>query len=142
MSSPSPTPERAIYGFVMYLFSLILMGVYLIWALVPEQTLDSIGLTYWPKKHWALSAPIFMVSAFFSVPVVYSVLTLHNTKPLNSITIITDAAAHELKDPAELSPGAIPHIADIDLGLINHRLYMNDDWRTSRDVDVFQSAAR
>jgi len=131
MSSPSPTPERAIYGFVMYLFSLILMVVYLVWALVPEEMLDSIGLTYWPEKHWALSAPVFMVSAFFSVPVVYSALTLHNTKPLNSITTITDGAAHELKDPAELPAGAIPPIADIDLGVINHKLYMNDDRRTN-----------
>jgi len=132
MSSPSPTPERAIYGFVMYLFSLILIVVYLVWALVPEETLDSIGLTYWPKKHWALSAPVFMVSAFFSVPVVYTALTLHNTKPLNSITTITDSAAHELKDPGDLPPGAIPPIADIDLALINERLYMNDDESSSR----------
>ena len=60
MSSPSPTPERAIYGFVMYLFSVILIGIYVVWAVVPEQTLYSLGLTYWPEKHWVLSAPMFM----------------------------------------------------------------------------------
>jgi len=127
MSSPSPTPERAIYGFVMYLFSMILIAVYLVWALIPEEMLDSIGLTYFPNKHWALSAPVFMVSAFFSVPVVYSALTLLNTKPLNSITTITDGAAHELKDPADLPAGAIPPIADIDLAIINRKLYMNNE---------------
>ena len=56
----SPTPERAIYGFVMYLFSMILIVVYLVWALVPEKILDSLGLAYWPEKHWAVSVPAFM----------------------------------------------------------------------------------
>ena len=60
MSSPSPTPERAIYGFVMYLFSIILIVIYVVWAIVPEATLKTFGLTYWPEKHWVLSAPMFM----------------------------------------------------------------------------------
>lgn len=127
MSSPSPTPERAIYGFVMYLFSIILMVVYLVWALIPEHILDSVGLTYWPEKHWALSAPVFAVSTFFSVPVVYFAITLRNTKPLNSINTITDSAAHKPVDSADLPDGAIPPIADIDLSVINKRIYLRDN---------------
>jgi len=124
MSSPSPTPERAIYGFVMYLFSIILIVIYVVWAIVPEATLKTFGLTYWPEKHWVLSAPMFMVTAFFSVPIVYNGITFLSTKPLNSITTITDNAAQRVKDPKDLPEGAIPPIADLDLADVNRKLYL------------------
>lgn len=134
MSSPSPTPERAIYGFVMYLFSIILIVVYLVWALVPEKMLDSVGLTYWPEKHWAVSAPAFMVTAFFSVPVFYTGLTFLKTQPLDSIHTITDGAAHRVQDAASLPPGAIPPIADLDLARVNKTLFFSQDSFSRNDI--------
>ena len=65
------------------------------------------------------------VTAFFSVPVIYTALTFLSTKPLNSITTITDAAAHRVKNPTDLPDGAIPPIADLDLTIVNRRLYLN-----------------
>ena len=64
------------------------------------------------------------VTAFFSVPIVYNGITFLSTKPLNSITTITDNAAQRVKDPKDLPEGAIPPIADLDLADVNRKLYL------------------
>ena len=69
------------------------------------------------------------VTTFFSVPIVYAALTFLNTRPLNSITTITDGAAHETSRLEDLPPGAIPPIADIDLAIVNRKLFLNVNTR-------------
>lgn len=126
MASPSPTPERAIYGFVLYLLSIILVVLYLFWALLPEHLLHSFGLTYWPDKHWVISAPIFLVTFICIIPLFYVATSFANTIPLNNINTITDAAAHDSVDSDKLPNGAIPSISDLDLSAINKCLYLKD----------------
>jgi hypothetical protein len=38
--SPSPTPERAVYGFVLYLLSTVFFFVYVLWLVVPDYILQ------------------------------------------------------------------------------------------------------
>jgi phosphatidylinositol glycan class P protein len=38
--SPSPTPERAVYGFVLYLLSTVAFFVYILWLAVPDSILQ------------------------------------------------------------------------------------------------------
>jgi hypothetical protein len=38
--SPSPTPERAVYGFVLYLLSTVAFIVYCLWLAVPDFVLQ------------------------------------------------------------------------------------------------------
>ena len=42
--SPSPTPERAVYGFVLYLLSTVAFFVYVFWLVVPDSILQVINL--------------------------------------------------------------------------------------------------
>lgn len=44
--SPSPTPERAVYGFVLYLLSTVIFFVYCLWLAVPDSVLQVLHF-YW-----------------------------------------------------------------------------------------------
>lgn len=62
--TPAPTPDRAVYGFALYLLFGTLFVVYVIWAFVPQFILeDMLGLTYLPDKYFALYVPILILCA-------------------------------------------------------------------------------
>ena len=63
--SPSPTPERAVYGFVVYLLSTGSFLFYILWLIVPEDIFESLGITFLPQKYWAVAIPIYLSVAFF-----------------------------------------------------------------------------
>ncbi|KAI7888744.1 uncharacterized protein EV154DRAFT_425183 [Mucor mucedo] len=44
------TPAYEYYGFVMYLASFVILGIYLIWAFVPDEILHRLGITYYPNR--------------------------------------------------------------------------------------------
>lgn len=58
VATPNPHPGRGIYGFVLYLFSWILLIFYFIWAFLPNWLLKSLYLTYLPSKYWAIALPL------------------------------------------------------------------------------------
>jgi PIG-P len=46
-----------IYGFVGYLISFVVYGLFLAWAYLPESVLCQMGLSYYPSKSVALVPP-------------------------------------------------------------------------------------
>lgn len=63
--SPSPTPIRGVYGFVGYIIGVIGLLTYFTWAIVPDATLEALGLTFFPQKYWAVALPIYCGVVFF-----------------------------------------------------------------------------
>lgn len=57
--TPSPNPGRGIYGFVLLLTAALFAFLYSLWAALPAEQLNSIGLAYWPQQYWALALPAF-----------------------------------------------------------------------------------
>jgi len=120
--SPSPSPERAGYGFVLYLSSWVCLALYLVWAYIPDKWLNDIGLTYWPQKYWAIAGPTYLCVAFVFVVIFYLAINLTITPALCSWHTVTDEYA-KLSKSDDLPEGAIHPIGDISITEVNNILY-------------------
>lgn len=46
----TPSAKREYYGFVVYLCSFVALSLYLLWSILPDFALESIGITYYPSR--------------------------------------------------------------------------------------------
>ena len=116
--SPAPKPNRAIYGFVLWLTSYLFLILYLVWAIIPEEWLHYLGWTYWPMKYWAIAVPAYIVTGLLLFAfVLYPSVNLLITPPLNDMKTITDEFA--ITNPGR----GIAPITDIHLSEVCAKLY-------------------
>ena len=90
--NPSPSPVRAVYGFVIYLLCSLAFATYLAWAVVPDSVLDRLGLlAIFPQKYWAVAVPtyIFVVLLTFAF-VIYPSMGLCITPELGDPRNVVD----------------------------------------------------
>ncbi|KAJ3011846.1 UNVERIFIED_CONTAM: hypothetical protein HDU68_001491 [Siphonaria sp. JEL0065] len=91
-------------GFVVYLASFAALVVYLVWALVPESVLLSVGITYYPSKEWARVLPVWLIALIPFTLAMFAAVNLLNTLPLSDRKTITD-------EHAALKHNAAPKLA-------------------------------
>ena len=65
INTPNPSPSRGAYGFVLFIFSILLFFLYLFWALVPSYYLKALHLQFLPSKYWAVAVPLLIPVLIF-----------------------------------------------------------------------------
>ncbi|KAF9584836.1 hypothetical protein BGW38_004990 [Lunasporangiospora selenospora] len=121
------TPTYEYYGFVLYLVSGITYVMYLGWAYLPKEILDSMGITYYPSKYWSLALPIWLFVLVIYLYVAFFAFNLYNTEPLDSFLTITDehANAFHTNSASTLTDDFVPDLMDIPIGMVNACLYQH-----------------
>ncbi|KAJ2081224.1 hypothetical protein H4R24_002493 [Coemansia sp. RSA 988] len=128
-SSAANTPTFEYYGFVVYLVSLAAFVVYLLWAYLPDQALEAVGITYYPDRYWAVALPAWWLMAVAFIYLFNLAMNMYNTPLLNSEDNITDPFSNFQDSMANSQPfcyeviGGIPPISDIPISIVNKCLY-------------------
>lgn len=65
--------------------------LFLVWAYLPDATLEAYGFSYLPSKHWALAMPSMLVVTYIFSIVLHKALNLLITPPLSSYATVLDA---------------------------------------------------
>jgi len=122
MNTPAPTLSRSIYGFVVYITSMLLLVIYLLWAFIPTSTLNSFGIDYVPDKYWALAIPSFLIVAilvFGTCLYPGYILMMSDSQP--SISHLGRDSFTNFEQPPKR--GSIDPLIDVPIAKVNRDLY-------------------
>lgn len=91
--SPAPSPQRAVYGFAIYVFFVSLFITYCLWVYLPTQFLEhTLGLQYLPDKYFALSIPAIILSGTWIFAfLIYPFIGLAMTPASDHISTVKDS---------------------------------------------------
>ncbi|GAA5911271.1 phosphatidylinositol N-acetylglucosaminyltransferase GPI19 [Sporobolomyces salmoneus] len=94
-TDPAPTVESQ--GFVLYISSLLLYVLYLVWSFSPEVALEYIGIEWYPSREWALLLPSWITMTVLYVYIGYIFLNM-------SISVPSSESLASLSDPKSFIP--------------------------------------
>ncbi|KAJ2346996.1 hypothetical protein IWW50_005903 [Coemansia erecta] len=123
------TPTFEYYGFVVYLVSFASFIVYLLWAYLPDQALEALGITYYPDRYWAVALPAWLLMVVAFIYLFNFAMNMYKTPLLSSPDNITDPYSNITDDISDARTfyyekvGGIPPIHDIPISLVNECLY-------------------
>jgi phosphatidylinositol glycan class P protein len=102
-----------LYGFFSWNLSAFVFWVYLIWAFVPDRTLELLGVNvnYIPNKYYAIAVPLWFAVTLFTALQLYVSICMWSTPPIDSYetlqdrhTILKDLTAKKKEVNVQLMP--------------------------------------
>ncbi|XP_058800865.1 phosphatidylinositol N-acetylglucosaminyltransferase subunit P [Phymastichus coffea] len=124
--TPAPYRPRSVYGYAMYIGFNFLLLLYLIWAFIPDVILhETLGLTYWPSKYWAVALPIWILTAIAVFAfAIYPAINMSMTPEIDDPRTIIDEHGLEQRNSI---PGGIPPVSDIPITEVCRKLYLYNE---------------
>ena len=111
----------AIYGFVTWTSTNVLLVAIMCWAIIPDSTLARLGITYFPDKYWALALSAFANISFIFVLLLGVCWNLFQTPDMHSLKTVCDLYT---KEPVDTDEGCVPVLFDIPLAEVNSAVGM------------------
>ncbi|KAG6917115.1 hypothetical protein DXG01_003781 [Tephrocybe rancida] len=125
MHHRSRVPE--FYGFVAWTSTSLAFVIYVLWALVPDEYIQWIGIDWYPSREWAVLLPAWSIVVVITTYVVYSSMAIAATPSFSDMSSITDNRAIFPIDPNDNTPylsiSKTPVLYDIPIGMVNRVLY-------------------
>lgn len=141
-----PTEARScapeFYGFAAWTSTYLLYCFFLLWALLPDEYILWLGVSWYPSREWALLLPAYSIVLVLLTYFTYFALALADTPGFADISTITDPKAHfpapapesgpRAPSPyaAAAQPGAVPQLYDVPIGLVNRVMYSGRSMRS------------
>ncbi|KAK7044837.1 PIG-P-domain-containing protein [Favolaschia claudopus] len=132
---PIPFPEyrnRApeFYGFVAWTSTSFAYFAYLLWAFLPDEYIQWLGITWYPSREWAVLFPAWSIVVVLLTYFAYFALALYGTPAFSDMSSIIDSRAHLPPINPERNPylqyadpATVPDLYDIPIGLVNRVCY-------------------
>ena len=119
---PFPSPERGLYGFVLYLIAYVFAIVYVLWAYIPTSWFHAVGLYYLPHKYWAIGAPLCACILIVLLVFCYNVLNYMSLPSINSESNFRDSYSRQQTENQR--EGSIAPLKDLPVSEVNRSLYL------------------
>jgi phosphatidylinositol glycan class P protein len=134
-------------GFLLYLGAHLASVIYLLWAILPDRILESLGILWYPSRfvylpfshpllnymtdplpihrEWSLLIPSFLTMSVVFVYIAYALVNRYETAQLDDLSAITDDLATLTAEPpmAAETFDIIEPIRDLPIGLVNRVLF-------------------
>ncbi|CAK5274724.1 unnamed protein product, partial [Mycena citricolor] len=121
------------YGFVAWTSTSFLYVVYLLWALLPDECIQAMGIEWYPSREWSILIPAYTIVLCLLTYFVYFALALYGTPSFSELSAIADSRAqiptvNSTRNPYIFyaDPKSVPDLYDIPIGLVNRALYRRD----------------
>ena len=79
-----------LYGFFSWNLSAIVFIIYMIWAFVPNDVLNSFGIYYIPDKYYAIAIPLWFAVTLFTILQLYVTICIYATPSPESYDTLQD----------------------------------------------------
>lgn len=113
-------------GFFTYVVSTLALVAFAGWCLLPDWTLNQVGINYYPDKSWSHVIPSWLLVLMIYV---YVYVGLYNTEkktlPLDHPNVFTDENSVYPENPSNYIHIAPSGVRDLPPPLVNEVLYGN-----------------
>jgi len=129
-SAPHRSRAPEFYGFVAWTSTSLAFVLYVLWAVVPDEYIQCVGIDWYPSREWAVLLPAWSVVLVITTYIVYSSMAIAATPSFSDMSSITDNRGLFPTDPDDHGPylngGNMPALYDIPIGMVNRVLYDED----------------
>ncbi|KAL4067044.1 PIG-P [Scleroderma yunnanense] len=117
------------YGFVAWTSTSLAFVIFVLWAVLPDEQLRYLDITWYPNREWAILLPAYSVMVVLLTYFTYFSLALVHTPAFSDASAFVDSQAHlapsDALDPylKHGDPNSTPEPHDIPIGVVNRVLY-------------------